>query len=82
MPSFSHLSYRVAKIHGVPYNIGHFLQMSLQLLVKLAENDLYHNESDESSPPCTQDEICNILFNMNTRNMSIAYRSIVVTRHK
>jgi hypothetical protein len=46
-------SYRVAKIHRVRYNLGHFLQMSLQLLVKLAaENDLYHNESYESSLPC------------------------------
>jgi hypothetical protein len=43
--------YRVAKIHRVRYNLGHFLQMSLQLLVKLAENDLYHNEFHESSPP-------------------------------
>ena len=33
--------------------IGHFLQMSLQLQVKLAKNDLYHYESYESSPPCT-----------------------------
>ena len=27
--------------------------MSLQVLVKLAENDLYHNESYEFLPPCT-----------------------------
>jgi hypothetical protein len=44
--------YRVAKIHRVRYNILHFLQMSLQLLVNLAENDLYPNESYESWPPC------------------------------
>ena len=43
--------YRVAKIHRVRYNVGHFLQISLQLLVKLAENDLYYNEPYESSPP-------------------------------
>ena len=45
--------YRVAKKHRVRYNIGHFLQMSLQLLVRLAGNNLYHNESYESLPPCS-----------------------------
>ena len=48
--------YRVAKIHRVRDNIGHFLQISLQLQVKLAENDLYHNEPYGSSPPCIQIE--------------------------
>ena len=32
-----YMEYRVAKIHRVRYNLGHFHQMSLQLLVKLAE---------------------------------------------
>jgi hypothetical protein len=45
--------YRVPQIHRVRCNIGHFLQVSLQLLVKLAGNDLYHNEPYESRPPCT-----------------------------
>ena len=43
----------MARIHRVRDIIGHFLQMSLQLLVKLAENNLYHNESYEASPPCS-----------------------------
>ena len=46
------LAYRVAQIHRVRYIIGHSLQVSLQLWVKLAGNDLYHNKSYESSPPC------------------------------
>ena len=41
-----------AKIHRLRCNLGHFLQMSLQLLVKMAENNVYHNEAYESWPPC------------------------------
>ena len=52
--------YRVAKIHSFCCNLGHFLQMSLQLLVKLAENDLYHNESYESSPPFKHNSLLQI----------------------
>ena len=34
--------------------------MSLELLVKLAENDLYHNESYESSPPFIHNSLLQI----------------------
>ena len=49
---------------GFLYNIGHFLQMSLQLLVKLAENDVYHNESCESWAPCRATSVVedNVLY--------------------
>jgi hypothetical protein len=43
-------AYRVAKIHRVRYNIGHFLQMSLQLLVKLAENYIITNPMNLRHP--------------------------------
>jgi hypothetical protein len=42
---------RVVKDHKVRCNLGHFLQMSHQLLVKLAENNLYYNQLYGPSPP-------------------------------
>jgi hypothetical protein len=61
--------YRVEKIDRVWYDIVHFLQMSLQLLVKVGGNDLYHNKSYESSPPCTRKDDEILLLKNMTKQM-------------
>ena len=45
-------TYRVAKIHRIRYDTGHFPPIWPTAEGSLGENDLNYNEPYESSPPC------------------------------
>ena len=50
-------SYRVAKIHRIRYDIGHFPPIVPTAEGSFGENDVYFNEAYESWAPCLEDAL-------------------------
>ena len=68
--------YRVAKTHRMPYL--RFPQKSPIVSVSLAENDLQHQASSQSSPPCRMSCLSSVIFHKRALQLVANLREVTL----